>query len=218
MERTKEDAARAIKHSLKIDKGEGELLVSIQEFEALTEIQFIPQLDFAGIPIVQKIAAKCRKLHLRGQLTREQLWLGSYFKEEITSPFFPDILIRWIDSSIGWGVFANKRFKKMEFIAEYCGLVRKKKREDQKNAYCFEYVIAPGDPSSYVIDARDQGGIARFINHSNQPNLSSTLATFNGLSHVILIAKEEIPQGAQLVYDYGADYWATRSPPKNLDG
>lgn len=202
---------------IKIQKDGEERLLTVPQFEALTGVAFFPQLDFADFSIIQDIAEKTQKIHKKGELTREQLWLGSYYKNEILNAFFPAVTIRWIDDTIGWGVFAAKAFKKMEYVAEYCGKVRPRQREDKKNAYCFEYVITPELPTSYTIDAQDQGGIGRFINHNAKPNLHTALVTLDWINHVILIADEPIQKGAQLFYDYGPDYWSARSKPKNLD-
>lgn len=205
-----------VRGSISVEIEGREKRLPIEEFEALTACTFIPQLDFEDEKILQKLADRTEQLHRRGELTRHQLWMGSYYRKEIESLFLPDVFLRWIDPDIGWGVFANRPFKKMEYIGEYSGKVRKRRREDKKNAYCFEYVAAAGVPTSYTIDARDQGGIARFINHSDVPNLLSTLATFDRISHVILIANEPISKGAQLLYDYGPDYWSRRKRPKQF--
>ena len=203
--------------SLRVHKNGEERLITIPEFEAMTGVAFIPQIDFENLLIVQDIVERTQKIHKKGELTKEQLWLGSYYKKEIQTMKIPEVTIRWIDDSIGWGIFAAKDFKKREFIAEYCGKVRQRRRQDKSNSYCFEYVVAPQVPTPYTIDAQDQGGIGRFINHSNQPNLLSALATFEWISHVILIANEPIRMGQQLCYDYGPDYWSCRSKPKSLD-
>jgi len=202
--------------SLSIQKEGKEKVLSIEEFEKLVGVSFIPQLDFLKFSLLNTIVEKTLKFHKKDQLSCRQLWLGSYFKKEILNPILPPIALRWIDSQVGWGVFTTKPIKKMEFIGEYAGKVRKRKREDKKNAYCFEYMLAEGYDSPYVIDARDQGGIVRYINHSDKPNLISTLATFDHLSHVILLAKEPIPAGTQLLYDYGGNYWKHRLRPKEL--
>ncbi len=208
---------RRVSGSIRVEIEEEEKLLSIPEFEALTNFAFVPQLDFGDRKTLQRLAARTEQLHKRGEFTRHQLWLGSYYRKEIESLFLPDIIFRWIDPDIGWGVFAHRPFKKREFIGEYCGKVRKRRREDRKNAYCFEYAAAAGVPTPYIIDAQNQGGIARFINHSDTPNLLSTLATFDRISHIILLANEPIPKGAQLLYDYGPDYWSTRKRPQHLD-
>lgn len=190
--------------------------ISSLEFEKITGAAFIPQLDFADISILSNIKKRTEKLYRKGELTREQLWLGSYYRKEILSYPVPDVFLRYIDPVLGWGVFAARPFKKMEFIAEYTGKLRKRRRSDNKNAYCFEYVSSQGFRTPYTIDALDQGGISRYINHSAQPNLLSSLATVDKLSHIILIAKEPIPKGAQLSYDYGNDYWSCRTAPRPL--
>jgi hypothetical protein len=187
--------------------------LSLEEFEKLTGAKWIPQLDFEDFYTLSNIAKDGLKLHKKGEMTLEQLWLGKYYQKEIQSCHTPDVAIRWIDPLLGWGVFALRNFKKMEFIAEYAGKVRKRKRTDVKNAYCFEYILVQGIHSPYTIDALDQGGVARYLNHSAVPNLNSSLATFENVSHVILYAKEPIAKGTQLCYDYGPDYWSKRTAP-----
>jgi hypothetical protein len=190
--------------------------LSLQQFEKLSGSKWISGLDFTEFKTLTHVVKKCQKLHKKGEMTLEQLWLGKYFKKELLSKDIPGVAIRWINDTVGWGVFAAKPFKKMEFVAEYTGNVRKRKRSDSKNAYCFEYAVVQGIKSPYTIDAMEQGGLSRYINHSSNPNLISGLATFDNVSHVILYAKEPIAIGAQLCYDYGPDYWSKRTAPLSL--
>jgi hypothetical protein len=187
--------------------------LTLEEFEKLTGVKWISRLEFGDPAVRAAILKQGQKLHKKGEMTLEQMWLGKYFQKEILLPYLPDIAIRWIDPILGWGVFALRAFKKMEFIAEYVGEVRKRKKEDEKNAYCFEYIIAPGIKSPYLIDALDQGGVARYINHSFEPNLFSNLAVVENMAHVIFYTKEPIAKGAQLCYDYGLTYWSKRTKP-----
>lgn len=191
-------------------------IITTKELEERFQISYIPQLDFAKLNYFQKICRKTAKFHRKGLLDEEQLWLGAYFQKEILSAPLPPIRLRWIDENVGWGVFAERDLKPMEYIGEYAGLVRQRKRTDAKNAYCFEYVIAQGERSAYNIDALDQGGIVRFINHSSKPNLMSALATMKDLSHVILYVSKYISKGDQLCYDYGPDYWKKRLTPEEF--
>lgn len=190
--------------------------LSLEEFEKLTGAKWIPGLDFTDSDLLFDITQRALKLHKKGKMTPEQLWLGRYFKKEILSCDPLDVEIRWIDSTLGWGVFALRDFKKMEFIAEYSGQLIKRKKSLSKNAYAFEYVIVQGVDSPYTIDASEQGGVARYINHSTTPNLNSSLATLDHVSRVILYTKEPVAKGAQLCYDYGPDYWAKRAAPVSL--
>lgn len=188
--------------------------IETKELEARTGALFIPGLDFADFSLLRTILQKSAKLQKKGELSREQLWFGAYFGKEVLAYPMPDVTLRYIDEAIGWGVFANRPFAKMEFVAEYAGKVRKRRRIDKKNAYCFEYPLLSGEKSPYTIDARDQGGIGRFINHSDEPNLVSALATVENLPHIVLMTKRPIAKGEQLCFDYGPDYWSCRSSPR----
>ncbi len=190
--------------------------LSLEEFEGVTGAKWRPHLVFADTAILSALTKQGAKLHEKGEMTFEQVWLGRYFQKELLAGVGPDVSIRWIDSVLGWGVFAERPFKKMEFIAEYAGTVRKRIKADAKNSYCFEYVVTPDRKTSYVIDAREQGGVGRYLNHSASPNLLSGLATLDQISHVILYAKEPIAKGTQLCYDYGPDYWSKRTAPISL--
>lgn len=200
--------------TLSFEKG-GRLL-TLFEFEKITAARFIPQLEFVETSLITDLSKQCSKLHKKGELTRQQVWFGKYYQKELLSQAAPALSIRWIDDKIGWGVFAEQDLRKMDFVCEYTGVVRKRKRADKTNSYCFEYLISQGESSPYVIDAAQQGGASRYINHSAKPNLLSILATFDNITHVVLIANEPIKKGTQLLYDYGADYWAHRPTPLPL--
>lgn len=169
--------------------------------------------DSDRITIIQKT----NKLQKQGRLSCDQIWRGVYFKKEILFPQSSDTEVRFVNEKIGWGVFARRPFSMNEFIAEYTGVVRKRRWSDCKNSYCFEYRIALDIATPFVIDAERQGGVARFINHSQEGNLEPHLATVEGLTHIILVASRGIQKGEQLSYDYGSDYWAKRKPPQTLD-
>jgi len=190
--------------------------ISLSAFEKSTGVKYFPLLTIENSSILAKIKKRNKKLVRKHALSEEQLWNGCYYRKEIESGFFPRVFLRYIDSHFGWGVFAAKNFKKREFLAEYSGNLRRRRRSDRKNSYCFEYLIASGEKTPYVVDAKDQGGIARFINHSQSPNLFSSLANVDGIAHIILLAKRDILEGEQLCYHYGEDFWSCRRSPKDL--
>lgn len=193
-----------------IEKDGKKEAISLETFEEIMQCQYLPSLAFSSFSLKEKLEEKTKKLHAKGKLTRRQLWFGSYYRKEIELSLFPDVSIRWIDASVGWGVFAERNYKKGEYIGEYSGVLRDKKREDSKNSYCFEYAISDDEITSYRIDAREKGNITRFINHSFFPNLSPMLVTFDHLTHIILVVEEMIVKGDQLLYDYGPNYWKSR--------
>eukprot|EP00879_Flechtneria_rotunda_P032588 GHRR01035821.1.p2 GENE.GHRR01035821.1~~GHRR01035821.1.p2 ORF type:complete len:149 (+),score=46.55 GHRR01035821.1:402-848(+) len=65
-------------------------------------------------------------------------------------------------------------------------------------------------PVRYILCARDQGGVARFINHSCNPNLYvqpiCVAHTDTDMVAVGLFAAVNIPSFAELLYDYGQAY------------
>ena len=190
-------------------------VLSLKEFQSLTGAPWVSKLFFDP-KIYPKLLKTAQKLKRAGEISLAQLWLGRYFQKELFLLKDPDVAIGWLNSVLGWGVIALRDFRKMEFITEYSGLVRKSVRRDRKNAYCFEYPIASGVKTSYTIDALEQGGLARYINHSSNPNLQSSLATLEDVGHIILYTKKAIAKGDQLCYDYGPDYWAGRPAPVPL--
>ena len=203
-------------HQLMIEK-DGEIAqIGPQELERRCRIIYNPQLDFLKKAQQFSVMRKTMNYHEKGLLDPQQMWLGAYFQKEIDSLVLPPVRLKWISDAIGWGVFAERDLKPMEFIGEYAGRVRRKMRSDKKNAYCFQYTIVNGDQTPYTVDAMDQGGLTRFINHSDHPNLKSALATLRQLSHVILFVSRPIQKGEQLCYDYGIDYWKKRGKPQNF--
>ncbi len=195
--------------------------LSLAELEEQFGFRYVPKIQFANPSIFLKCVKKTEKLQQKGALDFEQKWLGAYFRNELQkTPLIETIssftTISWIGEDIGWGLIAQRDISRMQYIGEYTGFFRKRIRLDVKNSYCFGYSISPEEETPYVIDARDQGGLVRLINHSSKPNLASALATVDHFSHVIFFANRNISKGEQLSYDYGEDYWKLRSRPKEF--
>lgn len=190
--------------------------LSIQDFESYFRLKLRPSLQFQSSKLLNKLINKTETLRKKKQLHPDQLWRGTYFEQEILSGYQESLTIRWIGNEVGWGVFTRKDLPQGVFICEYGGIVRKKTRLDRKNPYCFEYALTRSLSSSYVIDAKNEGSIARFINHGENSNLVPMLATLGGLTHVIFLTKKPIARETQLLYNYGLSYWNQRAVPKNL--
>jgi hypothetical protein len=182
--------------------------ISFAELEIITGASYAPQLEFASYSLLKKILQKKRQ-----KLSAQRLWLSAYFKPEVLDGTFPPVSIRYVDRKMGWGVFAEKEISSMSFISEYSGKVRPRGRNDAKNSYCFEYLLDPDEETPYLIDAQDQGGISRYINHHSIPNLASTFILIDSVPHIILYTAKVIAKGEQLFYDYGPDYWKKRPIP-----
>lgn len=189
-------------------------LYSLEEFEKVMQVKYLPILAFESEKVRRKVERKCANAAEDRLYKRQQKWLGIYYEKEIREGFFPRVTIRWIDSVIGYGLFAEQKFAPGDFIGEYTGVLRYQKPFSvNPSDYKYYYSIVEGKRSRYYIDAVEQGNHCRFINHSFQGNLQPITIFSCGIMHIILVAKTAISIGDQLTYDYGEEYWKKRAPP-----
>ncbi|KAL2652008.1 hypothetical protein R1flu_020136 [Riccia fluitans] len=105
-----------------------------------------------------------------------------------------------------WGLIALDPIDPEDFVIEYVGeLIRTKISDIREHRY-----EAMGIGSSYlfriddelVVDATKRGGLARFINHSCDPNCYTKIITVDGEKKVVIYSKRYIRAGEELTYDY----------------
>ncbi|MCC8939513.1 SET domain-containing protein-lysine N-methyltransferase [Bradyrhizobium sp. Arg68] len=111
-------------------------------------------------------------------------------------------------SRTGLGLFATKPIKKGDKIIRYFGpiLDSKKKDEDEiENKYLFELT------NRWTIDGSIRENIARYINHSCQPNAESDVRPRK--RKVFIRAIKNIEPGDEINYDYGTDYFKAYLKP-----
>ncbi len=181
--------------------------------EQLFKFSYQAHLSFRSKWTARWLTFLGKRYRKKGLLSTAQQWLGMMYRKEIEEEVVPPVSIRWIDKQVGCGLFAEAPIPQMGFIGIYAGQVRRRKRRDRYNAYCFALQIIEGESTPYIIDAREQGSWVRFINHSKTPNCTPHLATIEAQPYILLLANQPIPKGAELTYDYGDDYWAKRPPP-----
>jgi SET domain-containing protein len=103
-------------------------------------------------------------------------------------------------SLTGLGLFATKPIKKAARIAEYrgrrLGLDAAIKAENSGNRYLYEV------NSKITIDGAKRGNIARYFNHSCNPNCD----TFIRNKRVFIRTLRKIKPEEELTFDYGRDY------------
>jgi uncharacterized protein len=135
----------------------------------------------------------------------------------------------------GNGVFAARNLSTEQHIAEYRG--RRLTHKEVNNAY-------GGDADSghtflftlndrYVIDANVGGNIARWINHSCDPNCQAWVVEHEGkdrsLDRIVIETRRPVRRGEELTYDYGItlderqtprlkQIWACRCGAKRCTG
>jgi SET domain-containing protein len=103
-------------------------------------------------------------------------------------------------SRTGLGIFATRFIKKRTRLAEYKGpLISNEeaiRRENRGNRYLYEI------NSRWTIDGTPRSNIARYFNHSCNPNAESVIVG----KRVFIKSIKNIEPGEEIVYDYGTDY------------
>jgi histone-lysine N-methyltransferase SETD8 len=67
-----------------------------------------------------------------------------------------------------------------------------------------EVIIRPFLSSCFSVDATaETGRLGRLVNHSRSGNLITKTVSIMNRPHLVLIAKEDIPPGEEVMYDYG---------------
>ncbi|WMV36789.1 hypothetical protein MTR67_030174, partial [Solanum verrucosum] len=121
----------------------------------------------------------------------------------------------------GWGLLADENIKAGQFIMEYCGEVLSSEAA-KKRCLAYEahkvkdaYIISVN--ANYFIDATKKGSLARFINHSCQPNCETRKWIVSGETRVGIFAKRDISVGMELSYNYNFE-WYGGAPVRCLCG
>lgn len=102
-------------------------------------------------------------------------------------------------SKSGLGLFAQKDFKKGDFIIEYTGKKITHEEADKKGGL---YLFTLND--QWVLDGTDRKHTARYLNHSCRPNCE---AVIEDDKYVMIYAIKKINVGDELTFDYGKEYF-----------
>jgi len=171
-------------------------------------LEFLPSPIFETEKGFNDILAKTKKAKLEDLIPPEKIWMGIYFDKEIQKGIHPRVSIRYIDSELGYGVFAEQRIPSCGFAGEYTGVVQERKKKHLKDKYyCLRYTVWEMGSRNFVVDAEEKGNFTRFINHSAKPNLGVQSVYWKGLPRMIFVALREILPGTQLTFDYGSYFW-----------
>ena len=102
-------------------------------------------------------------------------------------------------SYAGLGLFTTAPIKKGAFIIEYVGPLL---TEEQANKKGGKYLFALG--KKWTIDGTARSNTARYINHSC---VGANCEPIQYASRIKIKAKKNIKAGAELLYDYGKEYF-----------
>ncbi|KAI5921735.1 SET domain-containing protein [Camillea tinctor] len=124
-------------------------------------------------------------------------------------------------SDRGYGIRANRCFNANQIIMEYTGEIiteeecDRRMNEKYKDNQC--YYLMSFD-QNMIIDATT-GSIARFVNHSCQPNCRMVKWIVSGQPRMALFAGDrDIMTGEELTYDYNFDPFSAKNVQKCLCG
>ncbi|XP_068647518.1 histone-lysine N-methyltransferase ATXR7-like [Aristolochia californica] len=105
-----------------------------------------------------------------------------------------------------WGLVALEPIEAEDFVIEYVGELIRPRISDireiqyEKMGIGSSYLFRLDD--GYVVDATKRGGIARFINHSCEPNCYTKVITVEGQKKIFIYAKRQILAGEEISYNY----------------
>ena len=190
--------------------------ISLIEFEAKLQMLYTDTLIFDSIETIYRVAKKCVRKMRNPFLRKMNTWALALHQNELKKPREHLFYVRWINQTLGYGLFAAKEIPALTYIGEYTGSVKKRnRRKNRLNDYVFSYDLC-GKTTRWCIDAKERGNLTRFLNHSDFPNLTSRWIIESGISHIIFFTNQRVPAGAQLTYCYGPWYWRSRPSPQPL--
>ena len=116
---------------------------------------------------------------------------------------------QFFTGSRGWGLRALVDLKKGDFVNEYVGEIIddeecKRRLEDAHENSNFNFYFMTIQKNR-IIDAGPKGNLARFANHSCDPNMETQKWLVNGDIRVGLFAKKDIPACTELTFNYNFD-------------
>lgn len=113
----------------------------------------------------------------------------------------------------GWGVRALQDIPKGAFVCEYVGELITGAEATKRNddTYLFDL---ESQGSDYCLDGRYFGNVARFLNHSCEPNLIALKVFVDhqdmNFPRIAFFARKEIRAFEELCFDYGLDFWLVK--------
>jgi NuA3 HAT complex component NTO1 len=115
----------------------------------------------------------------------------------------------------GWGLIAKTHIKAGTMVVPFRGeSVRPSVANLREKAYelsgrdCY---LLMADPRT-VIDTTNKGNVARFTNHSCNPNMYTKIVSADGASHIIFFTRADVKPGEELTYNYRFDAEEGRVP------
>lgn len=111
----------------------------------------------------------------------------------------------------GRGIVTTRKFARGEFVVEYIGdlidmaeaKLREQEYAEDDSTGCYMYYFKHQNVQHCIDATAESGKLGRLVNHSRNGNLMTKTVLVNDLPHLVLLAKEDIPEGVEVTYDYG---------------
>lgn len=210
LEIAKEFGYRPATHILFQEKGQTLAPFPTERFEERFDIRLIPTLSFSSYSLLKESIGQCPISYRYTALGSEMARKGSLYQEELFHNRTAPCSVRFVDEVKGFGLFAEKRLTKGEWIGEYCGLLTKLERNEPDTTYIVHYPTRFFSMSLFGVDAKKRCNLMRFANHKDSPNAQAEYLLDRGLLHLAFFAIGEIEKGEEITVDYGKDYWMHR--------
>ena len=105
----------------------------------------------------------------------------------------------------GWGVYTDACLEKGEGVLEYRGVMIGNAVADRR-----EHMYRAQGRDDYqfriddntVVDATRKGSLARYVNHSCDPNCFTQIVEYGPKKKIVIFARRRIEAGEELTYDY----------------
>ena len=115
----------------------------------------------------------------------------------------------------GWGLVAKRAIKAGTMVIPFRGESLRPSvanlRERAYEASGHDCYLLMADPST-VIDTTMKGNIARFTNHSCNPNMYTKIVSVDGTNHIIFFTRVDVAPGEEMTYNYRFDAESGRVP------
>ncbi|ELA47140.1 hypothetical protein VCUG_01413 [Vavraia culicis subsp. floridensis] len=110
----------------------------------------------------------------------------------------------------GYGLFSTRLYDKDEPIIEYTGELIGDEEADRRERVYQDRIYMFRKNSKIILDATVVGNLAKYINHSCEPNCYATKVICGTASRIIICAKRIITKNEELSYDYNLSKGAVR--------
>lgn len=207
-----EEKSKYLPHRIKVQKQREERQAQANANPALAAVAAKAAAEAAKIAAAEKIAATASSRSNRANNRRLVNDINLQRQSLANSNSDNDVAIRFNAlkkrkkhvkfqrSAIhGWGLYADENIAVNELIIEYVGEKIRQRVADMReirydkqgvgSSYLFRMV------DDDIIDATKKGGIARFINHSCDPNCMAKIIKVEGTPRIVIYALKDIAKG-----------------------